>query len=266
MSDGQNEQCIKDVECSVCHKKDKVQLDNFTYSFFTDKPYPWKCPECSAKEAAEQAAKEAEEERQRKENLFPDVEYAGVKPRYIRKNPDPDFRYIPFWIWQQMFKRGANLLISGETGTGKSTAVGVVIWHLVELGLRSKCWYMPELLDEWRCARQNNNDPYAVKDLFERIEKPQYVFIDECADKCVMSPSTQEFMFRLLEDIYNGTCKAKVCLLGNFYKGSIRDIFGDEAPATRRLRETFYCYRTDRNSQTMIPYFDNTQQYKEKKR
>jgi hypothetical protein len=114
---------------------------------------------------------------------------------------------------------------------------------------------MPELLDEWRCARQNNNDPYAVKDLFERIEKPQYIFIDECADKCVMSPSTQEFMFRLLEDIYNGTCKSRVCLLGNFYRGSIRDIFGDEAPATRRLKETFLCCRTDRKTKKMISYF-----------
>ena len=121
MSDGQIEQNIKDVECSVCHKKDKVQLDSFTYSFFTDKPYPWKCPECSEKEKAEQAAKEAEEERQRKENLFPDVEYAGVKPRYIRKDPDPDFRYIPFWIWQQMFKHSANLLISGARASSGKT-------------------------------------------------------------------------------------------------------------------------------------------------
>ena len=258
MTDGEEhieEQHIKDVECSVCHKKDKVQLDNFTWSFFSDKDYPWKCPECSEKAKAEEAAKQAEEERERRENLSPEVEYCGVKPKYIRKNTDEEYGYVSRTIWRELVQNSRNMLVSGETGTGKSTAVGIVIWHLLELEKRVKCWYMPELLDEWRCARQNNNDPYAVKDLFERIEKPQYIFIDECADKCVMSPSTQEFMFRFLEDIYNGTCKSRVCLLGNFYRGSIRDIFGDEAPATRRLKETFLCCRTDRKTKKMISYF-----------
>ena len=258
MTDGEEhieEQHIKDVECSVCHKKDKVQLDNFTWSFFSDKDYPWKCPECSEKAKAEEAAKQAEEERERRENLSPEVEYCGVKPKYIRKNTDEEYGYVSRTIWRELVQNSRNMLVSGETGTGKSTAVGIVIWHLLELEKRVKCWYMPELLDEWRCARQNNNDPYAVKDLFERIEKPQYIFIDECADKCVMSASTQEFMFRFLEDIYNGTCKSRVCLLGNFYRGSIRDIFGDEAPATRRLKETFLCCRTDRKTKKMISYF-----------
>lgn len=258
MTDGEEyieEQHIKDVECSVCHKKDKVQLDNFTWSFFSDKDYPWKCPECSEKAKAEEAAKQAEEERERRENLSPEVEYCGVKPKYIRKNTDEEYGYVSRTIWRELVQNSRNMLVSGETGTGKSTAVGIVIWHLLELEKRVKCWYMPELLDEWRCARQNNNDPYAVKDLFERIERPQYIFIDECADKCVMSASTQEFMFRFLEDIYNGTCKSRVCLLGNFYRGSIRDIFGDEAPATRRLKETFLCCRTDRKTKKMISYF-----------
>ena len=65
-------------------------------------------------------------------------------------------------------------------------------------------------------------------------------FIDEY-DKPINTESTQECMFRLIEDVSNGTASARLWLLGNFYRGSIEDIFGNGEAARRRFNEKFAC-------------------------
>ena len=81
------------------------------------------------------------------------------------------------------------------------------------------------------------------------------LIIDEGADKNVNTESSREFMYRLLEDVQNGVCHAKLWMLGNFYRGSVADIFGDADPAYRRLKEKFLCGRIDCVKKQVIPIF-----------
>ena len=115
--------------------------------------------------------------------------------------------------------------------------------------------YFTGLLDEWRHVRCDNDDPDAIKQLFRKLESVDVLIIDECADKNVNTESSREFMYRLLEDVQNGVCHAKLWMLGNFYRGSVADIFGDADPAYRRLKEKFLCGRIDCVNKKIIPIF-----------
>jgi DNA replication protein DnaC len=157
------------------------------------------------------------------------------------------------WLWAH---RESNIILSGQTGTGKTTSVAILIRELVKMGNRVRYTNLAELCDGWRAARSDHEHPYATRTFLEGIEEgPDYLVVDECADKSVITESTQEFMFRLLEDVTNGSCHAKVLLLGNFYKGAVAEIFGDEAPAFRRLKEKFKCGRIDVVKKQIIQIF-----------
>ena len=67
------------------------------------------------------------------------------------------------------------------------------------------------------------------------------LIVDEVVGKAHVTDSGQELLFELLESVNSGTCRAKIWLLGNFYAGSIEEIFSDPDPVRRRLAENFHC-------------------------
>jgi DNA replication protein DnaC len=89
-------------------------------------------------------------------------------------------------------------------------------------------------------------------EFLSKLENVDLLIIDEASgDKTTNSESTRECMFRLLEDVYNGNCRAAVILLGNFFRGSIGEVFGNEDAARRRLADTFLAVRIDRRTETV---------------
>lgn len=230
--------------CRICKRPMTVRYPSSVLAMFmrNNIAVPAAHPDCQEKADREREAEEAiaathEEEDRR---LYELAESAGVKPKYNLSAPP--VRYVAAWLWKNQF---ANILLSGETGTGKSTSIGTVARNLLKAGKTVRVMYFAGLLDEWRNARCDTDNPSSVRDFMDALERPDYLILDELADKTVNTESTRECMFRLLEDVANGACHARVWLLGNFYRGSVAEIFGDEAPAVRRIKENFTCARID---------------------
>ena len=99
-----------------------------------------------------------------------------------------------------------------------------------------------ELLDEWREAKTSDSRN-AVSQMLNFYLNLDLLIIDELAGKARITESGQELLYHLLESAYNGSSKTKIWFLGNFYGGSIEDIFADGDPARRRLEEAFTCVR-----------------------
>ena len=78
------------------------------------------------------------------------------------------------------------------------------------------------------------------------------VIIDEVVGKAKVSDSGQELLFDLLEAVNNGECRSRIWLLGNFYTGSIEEIFSDPEPIRRRLAENFECIRLVPEEQKVV--------------
>jgi len=242
-----------DTQCARCGKTIEVTTLKSALELFERRgmEYTAKCSECYDLEDRE---KEQEEERNHyseEASLDESVISAGVRPAYaVRK---PIIPYVADWL---LAHRGENILLTGETGTGKSTSAGYLVRELIRDNHTVSMYYLSELFDEWRKVRCDHDDPFAIKAFFLRLEgKNEYCIIDECAGKTVNSDSSREMMFRLLEDINSGACPCRVILLGNFFKGSIADMFGDEAPSMRRIRENFTCGRIVPSRKNITPIF-----------
>lgn len=207
-----------------------------------DREFHVLCPECQAKENERIRQIRLQEHM---EAVQRGIENSGIPRRYM-----PEAPYVPF-VYDWMMKHpGKNILLDGETGSGKSTSAGVLARHAIEGGVSVSYTQMYKLLDGWRDARRSD-EPYGAERFLNSIERADLLIIDEIADKNTCTESTQECMWRLLEDIYNGTCRARVVMLGNLYAGFIRDVFGCDGPARRRLRACFLIGRIDTDKQTI---------------
>ena len=152
----------------------------------------------------------------------------------------PPKRFAAEYFWRN---RRKNLLVSGETGTGKSTGACFVATKLIQTGSRVRYRQAFELLDEWREAKTSDRS-YAVANMLDFYLKGlDLLIIDELPGKARITESGQELLFAILESVYNGCCRTNIWFLGNFYGGSIEDIFSDGGPARRRLAECFQCVR-----------------------
>ncbi len=153
---------------------------------------------------------------------------------------EPPVRFAAEFFWRNRWK---NLLVSGVTGTGKSTSACFVATKLIQVGKQVRYRQAFQLLDEWRKAKTSDRS-YAVSNMLNfYLNNIDLLIIDELAGKQNITASGQELLFAILEAVYNGSCRASVWLLGNFYGGSIEDIFSDGGPARRRLAECFKCVR-----------------------
>lgn len=197
--------------------------------------FPYLCPKCEAQRDAEEKQRQEEEDRQYAESIDSALEEAGVPVNYrVETPPVPK---VADFLHRHIDE---NILLSAPSGMGKSTSAGYLARKLILDGKKVKYMTLSELLDEWREARCSDY-PMSVKNFLSYLEWRDVLIVDEAADKTVSTASAQECMFRLLEDVTNGVCKARLWLLGNYYKGAIEDVFGNGEAARRRLNEKFYC-------------------------
>ena len=236
------------TECLICHQSGEVNVDEFAANYFTKQGtlYPWTCPDCNAK----REAKKVEQERQQRElervnRIESELDRGGLPRRYRVKAPP-----VPF-VYQWMQQTGDCLLLTGETGSGKSTSAGYLARTTVENQKTFRYWMLSDFLDEWRAARRDASG-VSTGDFLAKMEATDLLILDEASgDKNTNTDSTRECMFRLLEDVYNGRCRARVVMLGNYYRGSISEVFGNEDAARRRLVEAFLCGRIDTETETV---------------
>lgn len=198
--------------------------------------YPYCCPECEIVREERKIRREEEEYAGQKRREFAEhMEESGIPEEYrVLLPPVPA---VADWIAKNSAR---NILLHGPTGAGKSTSAGYTARMMISAGKRVKWYALASLLDEWREARKSDDPDGDTSHLFYRLERHDVLILDEC-DKPINTESTQECMFRLIEDVTNGTSRAKLWMLGNFYRGSIEDIFGNGEAARRRFNEKFAC-------------------------
>lgn len=219
------------------------------------------CPHCEALQLLkEKEAAKLEKEKYRllelRNNLPQILEKAGIPRNYIfdrqtgKPFTSPPARWAAEYLW---LHRDQNILLSGVTGSGKSTAACFVAWKMMEeKETRIRYYGMSQLLSLWRAARRSDDPDADIKFLFRLFRDQEVTIIDEVVGKAKVSDSGQELLFDILEAVNNGECRSKIWLLGNFYTGSIEAIFADPDPVRRRLAENFDCVRLVPEEQKVV--------------
>lgn len=160
----------------------------------------------------------------------------GLPPKFAELS-EPYVRQTAEWLWRH---RRENLLIAGETGTGKTSSAAVVARKLTELeGKSIRYKLFRELISEWNGAKTSDSD--SDRKFLERLGRIDLLIVDEVVGKRGerLSGSSQELLFELLDGVYRGQRKTLIWLLGNFYDGALDDMFFDPLPAKRRIEESF---------------------------
>ena len=179
---------------------------------------------------------------------------AGFKQNYIADRTTgklfrtPPVKFVAQWIWDRDM---SHLLISGVTGSGKSTSAGYIAARLMLEGKSLAYYTMPDLLAQWRNARRSDRLDADSALLHRLCRSVDITIIDEVIGKAPVSESGQELLFRILEAVNNGEATARIWLMGNFYTGSIANTFADPDPVLRRLQENFVCARIDTEKHLM---------------
>ena len=253
-----------EIDCSECGKF--YEIEDFRGTFYEEifrnslEKVRW-CPECREKQIAAEARNKSETaEALRKLSFRSDpgksLSAAGLPRGYAFSRADgklltaPVVRYAAEWLWNH---RWGNVLMSGETGSGKSTSAVFVAMKMIEEFNSSVHYYsLGEVLSLWRTARKSEDPEADLKFLRRLLCRHEVVIIDEVIGKARMSESGRELLFDILEAVNNGSSRSRIWLLGNFYRGSIEAIFDDPDPVMRRIKENFICVRLDREKKQCV--------------
>ena len=184
-----------------------------------------------------------EVEKYYRENLPQIIHDTGIPDGYRfdretgKELTKPVVEHVFEWVW---LNRDRNLLLTGDTGIGKSTSLCFAALKMVMERKKVRYVKLRNLLAEWREAKKSDS-PYADEGFFRFIAELDLMVIDEAVDRAKTTESGQEMMYELLDRIADGEIKTKIWLAGNFRSGSIVDLFGDDAPVRRRIEENFLC-------------------------
>lgn len=142
------------------------------------------------------------------------------------------------WIWNH---RRENLLICGDTGTGKTTSVCRVLMRMVQNGASVRYMTFRRLIDELRnrkMSRPADEDISQVDLYFDKLRRHEAVCIDEIVGKVKGGDGVAEAMFDLIDRAYAGE-SGPLWLVGNVRDKSMEAIFEEEAGAVERRLTTF---------------------------
>lgn len=247
------------IDCMTCGTM--FEIDDYRNELIADTVR--KCYErfrkCDPCRTAEQQARQQQHIRERKAQInaqLPELlETAGIPHNYSHDRDtnliftQPPCRYAAEWIYRNRFR---NLLISGETAAGKSTSACFVAALMIKEEKKIAYTNLRQLLSNWKSAKTSDRDAVTERMLRDIFHLDLFI-IDEVVGKAKVSESGQELLFEILEAVNSGACRAKIWLLGNFYTGSIEEIFYDPEPVRRRLQENFTCVLLNRSEQTVTP-------------
>ena len=208
------------------------------------------CPACEEKRRMETEKKALEDAKKKRYRELPAelINKCNLPANYIldrntkRLFSTPPKKHVAEYIWENQER---NMLISGITGSGKSTSVGYVATRLTLQNKKISYCTLQQLLTKWRDARRSDHAGADMM-LLNQCFRNDVFIIDEVIGKSKISESGQELLFAILEAVNAGCCHAKIWLLGNFFTGSISQIFDDPEPVLRRLQENFTIARIDK--------------------
>lgn len=143
------------------------------------------------------------------------------------------------FIWRN---RDNHLVVSGETGVGKTTSASFVIRILMkERKLKVKYCNFSELHSEYVRAKMNENG-FSEAKFWNFINNLDYLVIDELAWRKGANKLTgvaQELLFEIINGAYLKSRKCRVWLLGNMYNNAFEHMLDQPEPVLRRLKHSF---------------------------
>lgn len=130
-----------------------------------------------------------------------------------------------------------NLLITGPSGTGKSTAVVATAKYLIMKEQVSICYYpsLNQIISEYRKKKVGEIDSGKF---FREHAKYNILIIDEALSD-TQPNLCKELLFELVDAIYRGDTSTHLWLVGNFYQDCFKTIFPDPSAFYRRLQKCF---------------------------
>lgn len=198
------------------------------------------CQECLRIEDEKRKNKErARKQAELDSTLDERMAKSGV-PKRFRSMEKPFVRHAAEWIYQN---RGKSLLISGKTGTGKTSSACFVLRLIMRQRFISvRYCSRQELFADYVRAKtvDGDNESYFLS----RLDKLDLLIVDEMVGKkgdSRLSPSAQELFFNIIDGVYSQARDTRVWIIGNFYKGAIEGLVDDPEPMKRRIADSFKC-------------------------
>lgn len=197
------------------------------------------CHECHDRQEQERAEREQKErERMLISTVTERMQEAGFVGVFAEMEK-PWLRDTAVWFWRH---RNDHLLACGETGTGKTSGAAFAIREIMKQGYPKVMYRTWQMLQAELVAAKTDDYDNEVK-FFRRLNAYDYIIIDELIGKrgesAKLSPTGQDLLFNLIDGAYSGARKARVWILGNFYRGALERLIDDPQPTRRRLQEAF---------------------------
>lgn len=197
-----------------------------------------RCEACIKADADREAEKyRLLTEKELLETLDDRMRKTGI-PAEFRNLEAPYVRHTAEWLWKH---REGHLVIGGDTGTGKTSSVGLAV-RLMLKKERLQVMYRTRLIlfSEHIGAIRDSED--SEKAFFDRLGWQDLIIVDELVGKRgigKLSPAGQDLIHNLIDGAYSGARPARIWFLGNFREGLFRSLFDDPEPAVRRINEKF---------------------------
>lgn len=210
--------------------------DDFLEQILKSKAEKAICEDCrKRKEEEERQKTEAERRKYLSETIAHRLTEAEFDFVDLEK---PPVRSTACWLWEH---RWQNVVLAGETGTGKSTSATVVMRNIfAERDTVARYTTWRNLAAEYLEAKTSTNGNELR--FWRKIKLLDILVVDEIVGKKgtgKMNGTGQELFFELLDGVYAKRRKTKLWVLGNFYAGALDDMLTDPEPFRRRIREAF---------------------------
>jgi len=228
--------------CPKCNKEfvmdytesDDPALAEIERSAFENMP----CEDCIRKSNEQiQARENAERSAELEHSLDERLAKTGIPPRF-RILDKPYIRHTAEWLYRN---KEHSILVSGETGTGKTSSAGFIVRLMMKQRHMSVRYCTRQtLFADYVRAKTTDGDNEAK--FLQRLNKLDLLIIDELVGKKgdeKLSPSAQELFFNIIDGVYSWERATKVWILGNFYRGAIENLVDDPKPLIRRLNDSF---------------------------
>lgn len=233
-------------QCEQCGKtwNEKINQDAFNLAGVRELVGQFICPDCTQKKEQLKLENDERAKKLELERSFPARLDQTDIPAKMIDIEEPPVKTVAEWIWKN---RDKNLLISGETGTGKTTSAVVVVRRMLkQQALKIRYYNAMDLLLAW-CGAKTSDRAADPQFFLERLGNLDLLIIDELVSKTKITASGAELLYNLIDGVYSGKHHCKLWLIGNFYRNAIPDIFPDPEPVYRRLHESFFCAEIKNN-------------------